>query len=113
MKTKEEIIQEAYGQYWDNIKDHVNMKHGSLDVHFWTLYEIKIPFDRIGFGDRRPESLKGIHDNNGWTVLNAETYENLENSYYMWYNQDNGDWEIDDLSETHIRNYTHFQEIKA
>ena len=86
MKTKDQIIQEAYGNYWDTIKDHVNMEHGSLDVYFWTLNELIIPFDRIGFGDRRPQSLKGIENNNGWTKMNDKR-DNLPDEHckcWLW-----------------------------
>lgn len=119
--TKEEKIKEAYGEYWEKAKDHVD-ENGWLDaksfygeaIHKGLIgltMDILDPYDPKYCYWKRPVCLGGIENNNGWTVLTEESYETLENGDYMWYNNQNGDWEIDDLSESHLQNYTHFQAI--
>ena len=129
--TKEEKIKEAYGIHWETIKQFVNMEDGSCcGVEYDAMREIKNhpPLNELGIYQHdnyakawydsaqnkhfwRPISLEGIENNNGWTVLTEESFENLENGDYMWYNNQNGDWEVGDLSESHLQNYTHFQAI--
>ena len=74
--TKEEKIQEAYGEYWDEVKEFV-CEYG------WTQKKSLIgnfsneTFDSrkvIGFNDTykyRPKSLKGIENNNGWIKIES------------------------------------------
>jgi len=61
--TKQEKIQEAYGEYWDIFKD--NLSHDG-----WTRKSL-IPYmnvSEIQFINKlqRPITLKGIETNNGW-----------------------------------------------
>ena len=80
--TKEEKIQEAYGEYFDKIKC-------VLDANGWILMtisitrEISIEFERqvrvhenntYGFPTMcvRPKSLQGIENNNGWIKIESE-----------------------------------------
>lgn len=90
MKTKEEVIKEA----WGNISDKIN-KDGWLyfgyacngwdDVQDWldsnklnsdrNYYDMK--YDQCDNGDLiyveiRPKSLKGIENNNGWIKIESE-----------------------------------------
>ncbi|CAD0220408.1 hypothetical protein [Chryseobacterium sp. JV274] len=112
--TKEDKIRKAW-ENWEHIA-----VDGGVDENGWTNYVQSYgsfninDFEQKQFltgASIRPNELSGIENNNGWMVLNEESYEELENGYYMWYNNTNGDWEIDDLSDTHIKNYTHFQKI--
>ena len=120
--TKEEIIKKYYGGDYDRAKESLygidengfSSFYAHFNESFLHGYEIfnneeEILVRPLGLG----EELDSIKNNNGWTVLNKETYDELENDYYMWYNNKNGDWEIDDLSDTHIENYTHFQKIQV
>ena len=74
--TKQEKIQEAYGEYWEKVKDYV-YENG------WCSVRKKIMFDEISVNiemqkDRyhwRPKSLKGIETNNGWTILKGNKNE--------------------------------------
>ncbi|WP_313091885.1 hypothetical protein [Chryseobacterium flavum] len=68
--TKREIIQAAYGDYWEKVKTYVD-ENGHLDVHWWTINEINIPFYRTGFGSRLPKSLLGIENNNDWVKIES------------------------------------------
>lgn len=71
MKSKEEVIREAYGEFYDVC---------SPDKNGWTLtdeskagYEFlddKIEYlDFDYFNEWRPKSLKGIENNNGWIII--------------------------------------------
>lgn len=58
----------------------------------------------------RPKSLQGIETNNNWIRIESEEqHDEIENDYYWWYNDDNGDWEIGDKSI--YGKYTHYQPI--
>ena len=78
MKSKEEVIKEAYGAHWETVKDFV-------DENGWCKY---FNFDRVETGiepilelyieqirpysNWRPKSLQGIETNNGWISINSE-----------------------------------------
>jgi len=86
--TKEEKIKEAYGEYWEAIKD-------NLTESFFVPYRLMENSEGISFEFKtlhitygkpepyvRPVSLKGIENNNGWTKI--ETKEDLpEHSTYI------------------------------
>ncbi len=80
MKTKEEVIQIAYGEYWEQVKDYVDengwcktrkgigfaqIQQSELHIEFKKDYNFSsYPF--------RPKSLQNIEDNNGWISINSE-----------------------------------------
>lgn len=78
--TKEEKIQEAYGEYWEEIKEFIN-EDG------WMFYDnnedlkqsgINLMVDiRKNISDEdmfiRPKSLQGIENNNGWIKIESES----------------------------------------
>lgn len=74
--TKQEKIQEAYGKYWEQVKEYVN-KNG------WCSVRRGVGFDEIisnlswetRTGNQycwRPKTLQGIEDNNGWIKIESE-----------------------------------------
>lgn len=75
MKTKQEVIREAYGDRWEKVKNHIG-------ADGWVQNKGPInPFD-IGFKDHeietlgislfwRPISLRYIEGNNGWRIVNS------------------------------------------
>jgi hypothetical protein len=68
--TKQEKIQEAYGEYWEKVKDYV-CENGWCSG-FWgeTFEKLDGYTEPKSEGTRwRPKSLKGIETNNGWTIL--------------------------------------------
>lgn len=72
MKTKEQLIKEAYGEYFDKIKDYVD-ENGLLDKQVFSNHkgisyeDISNKIYFIHYGNFcRPKSLQGIEDNNGW-----------------------------------------------
>lgn len=83
--TKEEAIKEAYGEYYDKLKNvitsngwvsihHMQEENVELDFEIKTEYEDGFPSDYA-----RPKSLQGIEDNNGW--VNIENQNDLPNIY--------------------------------
>jgi len=67
MKTKEEVIKEAYGRFYDECKPNENG---------WTEWTNTARFSDLQFDPKRnkmrPLSLNGIETNNGWTVILSE-----------------------------------------
>lgn len=82
--TKQEYIQQAWGVYWDNVKNYEN--HLNYYVPFsllrinYPIYtasiQLKVLFESKEWSDLyvRPESLEGILDNNGWISINNVSY---------------------------------------
>jgi len=72
--TKQEKIQEAYREYWEDAKHWVNengwVKHSKKqDPESFKLFEEK---EWLGYWFYRPESLQGIENNNGWIKIESE-----------------------------------------
>lgn len=71
MKTKVEVIQEAYGELWEEVKD-------CVDESGWcskkeTVNERELAWMRNQYGAFwRPISLKGIEHNNWWVKVESE-----------------------------------------
>jgi len=73
--TKQEKIQDAYGEYWDKFKGYVDEngwlnckeKHRGL-IPYFDVCEIK--FSKV---KQRPISLEGIDNNNGWVKIYIES----------------------------------------
>lgn len=100
MKTKQEVIQEAWGKYWDQVKDHVD-ENGKLKyLHCWQIFGDGINSNR-NFYDHElhdkllnlkncewdmayyPKSLEGIENNRGWTRIESESDLPKENMVFM------------------------------
>lgn len=75
-EKKQKAIELAYGEYWDRVKDFV-------DVNGWCSVRRKVNFEEITnklgwqckIGNQhswRPKSLSGIEDNNGWISIERE-----------------------------------------
>jgi hypothetical protein len=70
--TKQEKIKEAYGEYWETVRDYVD-KNGWCNT-YWNLFLIS---DREQKPAReplkwRPKSLAGLEHNNGWIKIESE-----------------------------------------
>lgn len=75
MKSKQEVIQEAWGENYEEFKD-------NIDDNGWAIYphsqkhemiENIRPIEfRFNSSDFRPKSLAGIETNNGWTRIESE-----------------------------------------
>jgi len=75
MKTKEQVIQEAYGEYWDEAKNYVD-ENGWCDIKSINekiSYDIPLEsFNSLYPEIIRPKSLQGIENNNGWIKIESE-----------------------------------------
>lgn len=84
MKTKENVIKEAYGEYWESVKDFVN-ENGWFEYDFYSQNKskkYKKAFDFVCENIEtecnsnvtviRPKSLQGIENNNGWIKIQSE-----------------------------------------
>jgi hypothetical protein len=88
--TKEEVIKEAYGEYYEIAKQFVD-ENGWIDrfkqsyylnIGNWGLVDPPIIKNILGFNDSagiqiyndkwRPSILRGIENNNGWTKIESE-----------------------------------------
>ena len=139
--TKEEVIKEAYGEYWDLffslIKDRILFNNGNLD-YFLLPKDIRDATEKIcdirshksifectktDEGTPRffrPKSLKGIENNNGWTKNESE--EDLPKEDVMYrlgffissdkFYQDSNPYSLKTaLCALKESHYTHYQQI--
>ena len=86
--TKQETIKEAYGQYYDDCMPDEN---GWFNVHNAKIkfknYYLLENFDEEG-NYRRPKSLSGIENNNGWIKIESEADLPREDGFYNLCNID-------------------------
>lgn len=142
MKTKEEAIQEAYGEYWDELPLEVQKealeKNGFINSNKWlggfgnTLIFKKlrgIPLDCMDNYDStycyyfRPKSLQGIENNNGWIRIESDDDLPKEKSFFnaCYFNEKNdhimfygiSHYELISLfEEKNITHYKPFERLK-
>jgi hypothetical protein len=99
MKTKEEIIREAYGEHWEHVKD-IKSKffNNPFEANGWIIMEKYFYSNtklqdlcEMSGGYARPKSLSGIENNNGWTKIESvEDLPHLFGDYHIVY-KDTGD----------------------
>lgn len=74
--NKKQAIQEAYGDLWETVKDHVAVNGWVLSRDVPGIRDMignaEMIIDTPGSPAYRPKSLKGIEDNNGWKRINSE-----------------------------------------
>lgn len=82
--TKQEAIQRAWGENWEIVQDKCD---DNGFVPFWTFLnpgKIHIDIRYVGRSKFiRPESLKGLNDNNGWTKIESENDLPKDNDAYF------------------------------
>ena len=70
---KQEAIRLAYGEYWEQVKEYVDMDSGVLRIHISDLNDYE-PL-KLVYHERsryRPLSLHGIENNNFWYTVESE-----------------------------------------
>ena len=121
LEAKQEAIKKAYREYWENVKDYV-------DENGWASYpnvqKHDYDFGKLEFKDDctflRPESLKGIENNNGWIKIESEKdLPKVSGLYFgkdyefgtdmMYFDFETKKWED---SNGYLQNVTHYQPIK-
>ena len=92
--SKEEKIKEAYGEYWEKVKDFVD-ENGYIDG---VMIKNKIGIVPNNFIEKfqplvsmfRPKSLQGIENNRGWIKIESESdlpSENID-CYFITHNKE-------------------------
>ncbi len=115
MTNKEKAIQEAYGDYWEQVKDYTDsngwFNRTSLKYKDYLflfngnrhLYETNFK------GYFRPKSLRGIEDNNSWIKIENESdFDKIPNGDYHWFNINTFEYERGGIP---VNKYTHYQPI--
>ena len=75
MTPKEQKIKEAYGEYWEVLKETIDENGYSHNKHkgCTTVLKPNLSVEFIVYKDKiRPKSLQGIENNNGWTAILSE-----------------------------------------
>lgn len=98
MKTKQQVIEEAYGEHLEALKGRINLQNG---VAFTEEKPIEIGFEPgkyliVGTTPSglywTPACLLGISNNNGWHVINGpEDLPKVKGFYMVWWNSGRSD----------------------
>ena len=74
LEAKQEAIKNAYGEYWENVKDYVDndgwINNSIPKFTFGQLKNLDLEYKNDVFF--RPKSLQGIENNNGWIRIESE-----------------------------------------
>lgn len=71
--TKQEKIQEAYGEHWAVVKNIVNPDGWFYCSETDFRLDSIMPLQYDGYNNKmRPKSLQGIENNNGWIKIESE-----------------------------------------
>lgn len=131
MKTKEEVIKEAWGDLYSlgvGIDENGWLRGDYLENKTKDILKTKdcIEVKRramhdLGFYDSsieifRPKSLKSIENNNGWIRINSEEDLPKNGNYWVIYNDDTisdcvKENELFEDDEYWLKNITHYQPI--
>lgn len=126
--TKEEKIQQAYGEHWEKVKNFID-KDGWLDARsfykeethkglFGLTMEILDPYDPKYCYWKRPVSLSGIENNNGWIKIESDDDLPKEVDTYYLFNNYTKKIESRFYVPTNVndkilfRQYSHYQPIE-
>lgn len=112
MKTKQEVIQEAWGEYWDKAKPYVD-ENGWVYGNFEFEHSVELELE--GYDVIRPKSLQGIETNNHWISIDGNI--KVDNGKY-WVRLFNPDTNIESFEVINVLHgvidyyfATHYQPI--
>jgi len=110
--TKQEKIQEAYGEYWEKVKDYV-YENGWCSGFWGETFEKLNGYTKPNSeGTRwRPKSLKGIETNNGWIKIESENDLPKEPCFY-WCMDNNGIMHQIHYDDIEVGDSSHYQPIQ-
>lgn len=129
MTKKQEKIKEAYGQYWEDFKSYVDENGWIRDKDFWGRWPNSAiewettDHDNDYYDKRRPKSLAGLKDNNGWISISNEGLPQTDESDGFWVMSDDYTFVLDCyfdsydkefkiiFQKTPVVNVTHYQPI--
>lgn len=93
MKTKQEVIQEAWGDFYEKAKHAINSdgwfeRNKDRDLTLLTHFDV----DDMRFSGLliRPKVLDGIENNNGWTRIESEADLPKDDDKEYWIANENG-----------------------
>ena len=119
LEAKQEAIKNAYGEYWENVKDYVDndgwINNSIPKFTFGQLKNLDLEYKNDVFF--RPKSLQGIENNTGWIKIESEADLPKESWAYWIFRNDNlittlRDYVADkDYLKDEI-NITHYQPIE-
>ncbi|MGJ1360403.1 hypothetical protein ACR79K_27225 [Sphingobacterium siyangense] len=125
MKTKQEVIQEAYDNTFPDSSNYSFDKiRSAVDENGWYRFieGLTVNICTTGFdhdkGAYRPQSIRGIENNRGWTIADV-TKLPTEGIYNVGYFLDDGTFHLgnDEVEWYELREYvvcfgfTHYQPI--
>lgn len=121
---KKDKIKEAYGEYWEQVKDEVTedgfVPYRLMEDSKGIIFDFKQL--HIVYGNKepyvRPVCLLNIEDNNGWTKIKSEKdFPKVEDKYYT-ISKENKEYVRSDTYDKSpvnqywwINNITHYQPI--
>lgn len=117
MKTKEEVIKEAYGNDWirlsEQTRDLALNNYGRIPFFKLEKYSSDSPeYIDCSKGFIVPKSLQGIEDNNGWIKIESEADLPKEEFNSVWIKHNDGDVLIIQCSNKYLlKNTTHYQPL--
>lgn len=132
METKKQkAIREAYGEYWEEVKDYVD-ENGKLKIHYVKLIgNLPTFFEVLDNVYVRPISLQGIETNNGWICIESESdLPSVDGDYFVnpkgvnnnkhffiryWLNAKkdyDGNWVFTEYPKEWLELYSHYQPIE-
>lgn len=84
--AKQKAIRLAYGEYWEQVKDYVDIDNNGWCVGYWNICELLngISKPKSQGTKWRPKSLQGIETNNGWISIQSEKDLPNEKGYYYF-----------------------------
>jgi len=95
--TKQEKIQESYGEYWEAVKDYVD-ENGFIIMAISITRKVHLVFERkVMYNSKstsgimemcvRPICLENIENNNGWINIESEDDLPKEGGQYLTYRE--------------------------
>lgn len=123
--TKQEKIQEVYGEQWSVYKDDIDLNDGTLNdfvighdekMSIWVLSNcIRIKQDGNGGFSWLPITLQGIENNNGWIKIESESDLPKEDGAYWHYDDGmvwHNPWDKDEIKIGYTQKLiTHYKPI--
>ncbi len=122
--TKEEKIKDAYREYWEIVKDHVDENGWFVKDAFQVIdlgyHDISSTIDFVhdsSTNEMIPKEIHGIRDNNGWIKIESES-DLPKYNCNVWIMLKNGEidnqrflLEYKDFTVHPYKYITHYQEI--